>query len=91
MARREGILQVNRLASVAVLLRREVGHRWAEGTLQSSIVRDSVDRFGRNTHNFEACLFADLAITTRGHRKMVLDKMLGVQGSPWSTTNARLF
>ena len=73
----------NLLAPVSVLLRSEAGHRYSFGTIKLVIARDSVDRFGRNPHNFEAFLIADLAITTGGHRTFVLDKFHGIQGSAW--------
>ena len=85
MTRKEGVLRVNLLAPVAVLLRREVGHRCTFDTLQSIIARDFTDGFGRPPHNFEAFLIADLAITTRGHTKFVLDKQLTPQGPLWRT------
>ena len=54
MTRREGLLRVNLLAPVAVLLRREAGHRCTFDTIKLDIARDPTDRFGRNPHNFEA-------------------------------------
>ena len=45
MTRREGVLRVNLLAPVAVLFRREAGHRYSFDTRQSSIARDPTDRF----------------------------------------------
>ena len=84
MTRREGVLRVNLLAPVAVLLRREAGHRCTFDTIKLDIARDPTDRFGRNPHNFEVFLIADLAITTRGHRKFVLDKN-NAQGPAWKT------
>ena len=85
MARREGVLRVNVLAPVAVLHRSEVGHGCSFDTIKLDIARDPVLLFGRNPHNFEAFLIADLAITTRGHRKFVLDNKMASQGPPWRT------